>query len=243
MLEPETYYTVQVTLSEAEYQELTPKLPDLLSRIKSSLTPLGTLYLLNLSSALSKLPRELTEAGFILLSSTYFNGLIIAQRPAIDASHPLKNKPTVTSNGASAVALPRRQLDPERKLSKKALWTLDSPSTPAIDAEALLTREDRQRPIPTCEPFNANAPRRKRACKGCNCGLLEVEADEAKAGKVVVLDGGENGTAIEVGQDEKEKLLNAAKTAPKATSSCGNCFLGDAFRCGGCPYLGTASRP
>jgi hypothetical protein len=81
-----------------------------------------------------------------------------------------------------------------------------------------------------------------KACKGCTCGLAEFEA-EGEKNIVVLLDGSEAGQTIEIAasQDgEKTRLLNAAKFAPKATSSCGNCFLGDAFRCGGCPYLGNS---
>jgi hypothetical protein len=141
-----------------------------------------------------------------------------------------------------SMKLRRPQMDAAKKASKRALWTLSSPSTPPIDAEALLTPADRARPVPTCEPVGNGAPKRKKACKGCTCGLAELEEEEAKNSRVVLLDGKVDGQAIEVEQSEKERLLAAVLAAPKATSSCGSCFLGDAFRCASCPYLGESCK-
>ncbi|KAF4619390.1 hypothetical protein D9613_005522 [Agrocybe pediades] len=231
-LTPSSYASVHVTLSSSDYESVRQKLPSLLSQLYAGLSPLGTLHLLNLTSGFQNLPSELTLAGFNILSSIPESGTIHAQKPPQTAAISLKNRP---ANSVPLMKL-NRKADPAKK---QALWALtSSPSTPLIDAEALLTPADKARPVPTCEPVNPTAPRRKKACKGCSCGLAELEEEERKNSKVVLLDGSQNGETMEVDQSEKERLIAAAKAAPKATSSCGSCFLGDAFRCASCPYLG-----
>ena len=211
----------------------------MLKQLLAGLEPLGTLHLQNLASALPTLPSDLTLAGFTVLTATK-EGSLVAQKPA----HSTGTSISLQTTSAPVAALPlRRKVDPERKASKKALWTLSAPSTPSIDAESLLTAADRERPA-ACEPAVRGAPRRKKACKNCTCGLAELEAEELARSKVVLLDGAQDGQTVEVSQSEKDRLLAAAAAAPKATSSCGNCYLGDAFRCSSCPYRGACSfRP
>ncbi|VUZ50825.1 unnamed protein product [Hymenolepis diminuta] len=85
-----------------------------------------------------------------------------------------------------------------------------------VNTEKLLTATDLAPPsvAPCGEPTIASGGvRKKRACKNCTCGLAKLEAEEAAA--------------------EAERAGTAG-----AKSACGNCYLGDAFRCSSCPYRG-----
>ncbi|KAF8351168.1 cytokine-induced anti-apoptosis inhibitor 1, Fe-S biogenesis-domain-containing protein [Amanita rubescens] len=148
---------------------------------------------------------------------------------------------TAAVSSAPSVPLPNRK---KTDSAKKALWTLSSPTTPQIDAESLLTPADKQRPAPTCEPgMDGSMPRRKKACKNCTCGLAELEEEELRENQFTAADestkplGGDVSSTRDL-PDEKERLARAAEAAPSARSGCGSCFLGDAFRCASCPYLG-----
>ncbi|KAI6004083.1 DUF689-domain-containing protein [Pisolithus albus] len=217
-LTPSHYSSIYLILTSADYSSLLPSLRPVLKQLLEGLCPLGKLFLLNLTSGFFNLPDELTLVGFSIIEtvSEDKDARIVAQKPLAPTPAPTPSKPLTGSS------LPLR---------RKPSGTFSSPSTPAIDAEALLTDADRARPVPTC------APRRKRACKSCTCGLAEVEAEETRKGNVVLLDA-DGVVEVGSGETEKQRLLAAAKATPKATSSCGSCFLGDAFRCEGCPYMG-----
>lgn len=251
-LTKDKYSSVHITLSTSDYGSLGPRLNSLASQILDGLLPLGKFYLLNVPSG-STLPDELALLGFAVLTTTPSSpeSTIVAQKPA--RSYSLKTKMAITAakdsgDGAIAMPLPRRgKANPQKKFTKEALWTLVSPSTPSIDAEALLTPADRVRPV-GCDPGSSSStPRRKKACKGCTCGLAEIErAEEAeqtelsKRLKVVLLDA-DGAVEVDATSDvdrERERLKKAAESATNATSSCGSCYLGDAFRCSSCPYRG-----
>jgi len=81
------------------------------------------------------------------------------------------------------------------------------------DENALLGAEDLLRPGLSAKRDDCEIGKggKKKACKNCTCGRAE-------------------------GQMEVEDKKEAPKETPK--SSCGSCYLGDAFRCSSCPYKG-----
>jgi len=100
-----------------------------------------------------------------------------------------------------------------------------------IDEDELMEDEDFQRPIkiPTeCQP----KAKRRRACKDCSCGLAEKLEAEDRATR-------ENADkALNTLKLQADDLAEVDFTVQGKVGSCGNCSLGDAFRCDGCPYIG-----
>ncbi|KAF4551735.1 putative Fe-S cluster assembly protein dre2 [Elsinoe fawcettii] len=100
-----------------------------------------------------------------------------------------------------------------------------------IDPDSLLTEEDLKKPVIIPEACKPNGKRR-RACKDCSCGLKEkIEAEDAAKRKAA--DKGLQ--SLKLGADD---LTEVDFTVQGKVGSCGNCALGDAFRCDGCPYIG-----
>lgn len=86
-----------------------------------------------------------------------------------------------------------------------------------VDEDTLIDTSETYRPIGKGRSDCASRP---RACANCTCGRKEAEEAADK--------------------EAFKKLLESGAVR----SSCGNCYLGDAFRCAGCPYKGLpAFRP
>lgn len=91
--------------------------------------------------------------------------------------------------------------------------------------------------------------KRRRACKDCTCGLAELEEQEEsqaaqavkKAQQAFFLEGDDDiPETVKKATEGMEGVWPTEKRAEaKKTSSCGSCYLGDAFRCSSCPYIGT----
>ncbi|XP_004468560.1 anamorsin isoform X2 [Dasypus novemcinctus] len=124
----------------------------------------------------------------------------------------------VGSSSQLKLSIAKKSLSVKPALDPAAakLWTLsandmEDESMDLIDSDELLDPEDLKKPDPaSLRAASCGEGKKRKACKNCTCGLAE--------------------------ELEKEKSQEQKSSQPK--SACGNCYLGDAFRCASCPYLG-----
>lgn len=250
-----------------------PELQSLLSSLYNALCSHGLLRMDALAAAGNAMPvlsdarGQLSLAGFTDITADEAMCGIAAKK---SVSVGMSNGSTSSSGGSVPL---RRKLGGNKSggaasEKKKALWNVaQSSDAPLIDQNALLTDAEKMLPSAArrddCDLEKALAgSRKKKACKGCTCGLRELEEEEEEARMnglrqdVVQLDagdmdmpntgiagaGGPNKTEVtETMVDENgiTRVIKRVRVDTKgATSSCGSCFLGDAFRCSSCPYLG-----
>lgn len=204
---------------------------------------------------------ELTVAGFLQVETSDSSNvdLITATKPESPSSSITNGASISLSNGSTSSngALPlRRKLGGGGGAKKASLWSTQPISQ--IDSDSLLTSSDKSVPSAIsredCDPtkMNEGGNKRKRACKGCTCGLKELQEQEVVQLDEMDMDlpngvgaGGQRKEVSEkvIGKDGVEREIKRIQVDTKgATSSCGSCFLGDAFRCSSCPYLGEFLR-
>ncbi|WRT70764.1 uncharacterized protein IL334_007763 [Kwoniella shivajii] len=200
---------------------------------------------------LSSLHSSLSQAQFTPLLPTPSTTIISYTAPAPSAS-----SSSSSSSLPTAISVPApfpssvRPLALKRsgdKARKAALWALDSPLLPD-GGKSLLTPEDRQRPECVYPESDGKPVKRRRACKDCTCGLKELEEEEENQSSQAIKEA-QKAFFLE-GDDDIPEILKTAtvgvegvwptekRAEAKKTSSCGSCYLGDAFRCNSCPYLG-----
>jgi len=155
-------------------------------------------------------------AGFVNVVQTLLSGTDLKQGANAENFEVLELKACkpdyeVGASSQLSFASKIQTSQPSNSNGAASVWALsadDMLDDDLIDDDDLLEEEDIKKPDPASLRADCGGEKKKKACKNCSCGLAEELAE------------------------------NKPTKAKTVTSSCGNCYLGDAFRCATCPYLG-----
>jgi hypothetical protein len=233
------------SLPIAQYSQISILLPislltaQLATLVEPSLAPGGALELRSTGPA-DTFASELRLLG---LSDVVQSNNLASRFPPLSLSSDPNSFPRqLTAKKASLSSAPlslkRPAADPSAavplrtsRAAKASLWafTTSGASTPTIDESTLLTAADLERPT-LVQREGCDVKKTRKACKDCSCGLREILLDEAEDDDLVAA-----GFGVKKSTGKKS---GSKKMKSGVTSSCGSCYLGDAFRCASCPYLG-----
>ncbi|CAI2377611.1 unnamed protein product [Moneuplotes crassus] len=120
-------------------------------------------------------------------------------------------KPTWSSTGGSLKERREKKAD-----DKSNPWAGKSTNeVDMVDEDDLLKEEEKEGAPAKTFAKESDCITKPKACENCNCGRKEIEENEKMS-------------------EEKKAALESGNIK----SNCGKCYLGDAFRCATCPYLG-----
>ncbi|KAL7636816.1 UNVERIFIED_CONTAM: hypothetical protein RMT77_012574 [Armadillidium vulgare] len=178
------------------------------------------------SSTLTEVLRVLKPQGKIIFhsssekESSYNTDLKLAGFTNVTSSPSLMeniivlkaSKPDFEVGSAMKINLPIKNKSDSNN-TDNSTWKIDlnDDDVQLEDPDDLLDEDDLLKPDPSTLKVCGTTGKRK-ACKNCVCGLKE--------------------------ELEAESVAEIKENQKNFKSSCGSCYLGDAFRCASCPYLG-----
>ncbi|TPX32557.1 hypothetical protein SmJEL517_g04359 [Synchytrium microbalum] len=175
--------------------------------------------------------REEREGHVKVLRGAVYIVDVVARKPAYEVGAGVKLSFGRNKNGNGS-AVNKVVTAPVVEKKKPAVWTISADDEDdeaaeededLMDEDELLDEEDLKLPANRRDGCDATDGAKRKACKDCTCGLAEeLDAEEV----------------VEEAAVSDQVIFVRPVTKKAAKSSCGNCFLGDAFRCGSCPYMG-----
>lgn len=175
----------------------------------AGLTNIATPIKLNVSEETKS---EINEEFQLSPSSNYSVIEVECKTPNFESgsSQLLSFAKKIQQNKPKTSNLTESQTNKASAAEKNAIWSLNELDDDEVDLmdPDTLIDEEDLKRPEAASLRVCGTTGKRKACKDCSCGLAEELAD---------------------GKEVTKKSVN---------SSCGSCYLGDAFRCASCPYLG-----